>query len=488
MKTTKYLCLALSLTLLSCAKEETDGTDTGGVADGAMLFTASIKAPEQVNSRLTTNNSWVGVSDNGIGVMIGETVRKYVVGETGEMTSETPFYWSDFSSSAVSVSAWYPYNEGVKPEVVVAADQSVAANFQKSDFLECNMEVTAENTALTFTHAGAKIICNVKLDESFDGSLNASRILLYNIAGVAEGTTIVTTSSHEALVAPQTIPAETVFLGVELSDGRYTQMKEGELTSDLVIEKGYCYPLDVTVYPTTVEIIPQAAISWGGSQVDIESGAEGVGPGVNGDDWNQSGDESEVNGDAGTVGPDGGTNPGWNGDSTDADAGADTVGPDGGTNPGWSGNGSDVTGGSSTVNPDNGNNSGWNGSDSDVTGGSSTVDPGNGNNSDWSGNDSGVTGGSSTVDPGNGNNSDWSGNDSGVIGGSSTVDPDNGNNSDWNGNESEVNVDSETVDPGNGNISNWNGSSTPVGTTTDKGTTGEGSDSTGSSPEEGTNQ
>ena len=440
MKTTKYLCLALSLTLLSCGKEETGGTDTGGVADGAMLFTASIKAPEQVNSRLTTNNSWVGISDNGIGVMIGETVRKYVVSETGEMTSETPFYWSDFSSPNVSVSAWYPYNDGVKPEVIVAADQSVVENFQKSDFLECNMDVTTESTALTFTHAGAKIICNVKLDPSFDASLNASKILLYNIAGVAEGTTIVTTSSHEALVAPQVIPAGTVLLGVELSDGRYTQMKEGTLTADLVIEKGYCYPLDVTVYPTTVEIIPQAAISWGGSSVDIESGAEGVGPGVNGDDWNQSGDESDVDGEAGTVGPDGGTNPGWNGDSTDADAGADTVDPDGGTNPGWNGNGSDVTGGSSTVDPDNGNNSGWNGNGSDVTGGSSTVDPDNGNNSGWNGSDSDVTGGSSTVDP------------------------------------------------GNDNTSNWNGSSTPVGATIDKGTTGEGSDSTGSSSGEETNQ
>ena len=465
MKTTKYLCLALSLTFLSCGKEETGGTDTGGVADGAMLFTASIKAPEQVNSRLTTNNSWVGISDNGIGVMIGETVRKYVVSETGEMTSETPFYWSDFSSPNVSVSAWYPYNDGVKPEVIVAADQSVVENFQKSDFLECNMDVTTESTALTFTHAGAKIICNVKLDPSFDASLNASKILLYNIAGVAEGTTIVTTSSHEALVAPQTIPAKTVFLGVELSDGRYTLMKESELTSDLVIEKGYCYPLDVKIDSIfSVEIVPQAAISWGGSQADIESGAEGVGPGVNGDDWNQSGDESDVDGEAGTVGPDGGTNPGWNGDSSDADAGADTVGPDGGTNPGWSGNGSDVTGGSSTVDPDNGNNSGWNGSDSDVTGGSSTVDPGNGSNSDWSGNDSGVTGGSSTVDPDNGNNSGWNGSDSDVTGGSSTV------------------------NPGNDNTSNWNGSSTPVGTTTDKGTTGEGSDSTGSSSGEETNQ
>ncbi|WP_289090461.1 fimbrillin family protein [uncultured Bacteroides sp.] len=462
MKTTKYLCLALSLTFLSCGKEETGGTDTGGVADGAMLFTASIKAPEQVNSRLTTNNSWVGISDNGIGVMIGETVRKYVVSETGEMTSETPFYWSDFSSPNVSVSAWYPYNDGVKPEVIVAADQSVVENFQKSDFLECNMDVTTESTALTFTHAGAKIICNVKLDPSFDASLNASKILLYNIAGVAEGTTIVTTSSHEALVAPQVIPAGTVLLGVELSDGRYTQMKEGTLTADLVIEKGYCYPLDVTVYPTTVEIIPQAAISWGGSPVDIESGAEGVGPGVNGDDWNQSGDESDVDGEAGTVGPDGGTNPGWNGDSSDADAGADTVDPDGGTNPGWNGNGSDVTGGSSTVDPDNGNNSDWNGNGSDVTGGSSTVDPGNGSNSDWSGNDSGVTGGSSTVDP------------------------DNGNNSDWNGDESEVNVDSETVDPGNGNTSDWSGNTAEVGTK--KGTTGGGSGTTGDSSGEETNQ
>lgn len=395
MKATKYLCLVCLLTLFACKKNEIIETDIVEEVETVLSFTASIKAQEEVDSRLTTNNSWVGISDNSIGVKIGDVVKKYSVSEVGNMTSETPFYWNEFSSSTVMVNAWYPYNDGVKPEVVVSADQSVIENFHNSDFLECEMEVSQENTALVFTHAGAKIICNVKLDSDVDASLNGSKVLLYNIAGVDEGTTIVTSASHEALVAPQVIPAGTVFVGVELNDGRYAEIKEGALLSDLVIEKGYCYKLDITVNPTTVDIVSQGPVSWGGSSVDTGSDPEEENPGEDdddteqpGDDWEQSGDDSDVDGEVGTVNPGSGTNTDWSGNDSDVSGDSSTVDPDNGNDPGWSGSESGVQGDSSTVDPD-GNESGWSGEESDVDGGPGTFNP-EGNSSTWDGSSSDV--------------------------------------------------------------------------------------------------
>lgn len=330
MRITKCLCLVISFLLFSCNKEETSNTDSDVSLGGALLFTAYIRPLPPVMSRVTTNNSWIGVADNGIGVKIGEDVRKYVVDEDGNTTSEVPFYWKDFSSSTVSVSAWYPYNDGVKPEMVVCSDQSVAENYQKSDFLECDTKVSTESTELIFTHAGAKIICNLILDSSIEASLDDARIFLYDMVGVNEGTTIIATAEHQALVVPQVIPANTKFIGVELGDGRYSEY--GGLEAELVIEKGYIYPLDIIVSPVGVNIVPQDAIPWKGSSVEVESGSEVVDSDAEGDKWENNGENADIYGESSTVSPGNGSDSAWgDGGTENVEAGTKDNQSDSGT-------------------------------------------------------------------------------------------------------------------------------------------------------------
>lgn len=326
MKITKYLCLAFSLMLFSCNKEEAGGTDNSN--EYAISFTASITAVNNGATRLTTNNSWAGLTDNSIAVKIGESVKEYTISESGEMTSEAPFYWNEISTSDVTVSAWYPYNEGVKPVVVVCADQSVPENFQKSDFLECETTVSKENSALTFTHAGAKIICEVILDEEVDASLNASKVMLSGFTGVSDEGIITTNGAREALVAPQSVAANQVIVMIELSDGRYTEgypnpvVREGTIKYPFEIKKGYYYTFKATVYASEMTVECTGATAWTGDSSDVSAESPSVGPDAEGDNWEQNGGDADVNGGTSTVSPGNGSDSEWgNGGTENVEAG-----------------------------------------------------------------------------------------------------------------------------------------------------------------------
>ena len=325
MKITKYLCLAFSFLLFSCDKVETGGTDN--VNEDAISFTASITAVNNGATRLTTNNSWAGLTDNSIAVKIGDVVKKYTVSATGEMTSDAPFFWNEISAQDATVSAWYPYNEGVKPEVVVYADQSIAENFQKSDFLECETTISKENSVLTFTHAGAKIICKVELDEEVDASLNASKVMLSGFTGIADGEIITTNGAREAFVAPQSVAADQVKVMIELSDGRYTEgdpnpvVREGTIEDPFKIEKGYYYTFNATVYASKMTVVCTGSSDWTGDSSDVDAETPEVGPDAEGDSWEQNGEEANVDGETSTVSPGNGNGSAWTGSTDNVEAG-----------------------------------------------------------------------------------------------------------------------------------------------------------------------
>lgn len=326
MKITKYLCLAFSFLLFSCDKVETGGTDN--VNEDAISFTASITAVNNGATRLTTNNSWAGLTDNSIAVKIGDVVKEYTVSATGEMTSDAPFFWNEISAQDATVSAWYPYNEGVKPEVVVYADQSIAENFLKSDFLECETTISKENSVLTFTHAGAKIICEVILDEEVDASLNASKVMLSGFTGIANGEIITTNGAREALVAPQSVAADQVKVMIELSDGRYTEgdpnpvVREGTIKYPFEIKKGYYYTFKATVYASEMTVECTGATAWTGDSSDVSAESPSVGPDAEGDSWEQNGGDADVNGGTSTVSPGNGSDSEWgNGGTENVEAG-----------------------------------------------------------------------------------------------------------------------------------------------------------------------
>ena len=129
----KFLLTAvLALFLASCGDDEVSQG-----ADGAEVkFTAGF-VPMQTagaDTRLTTNDNWAGLADRTVAIEIDGIVKPYTVDEMGNLTSSDPFYWGD--KTELTVNAWYPYNEGVKPEIpVVKADQS-GSGYWESDHLE----------------------------------------------------------------------------------------------------------------------------------------------------------------------------------------------------------------------------------------------------------------------------------------------------------------------------------------------------------------
>ncbi|WP_308755561.1 fimbrillin family protein [uncultured Bacteroides sp.] len=295
------LLLAASTALLwaACSSEEGEP----GIQDAdAIPFTASI----QPETRLTTNNSWVGLSDDKVAVSIDGMVKEYAVNETGELTSPVPFCWE--GRTDVSVDAWYPYNGGVKPEVIVSSDQSVSANYLKSDFLEVSgATVTFENAVLAFVHRTTKIVCTLNVP---DGGTNGSQVILHGLAGVDKGNSVVTTSDYRALLAPQTVAAGVDFIEVIMSDKRTYTYK---LSEDLVLQQGHICQIDLFFTPTGLDAIISDSSMWAGDTDDVGGSSSVNTPEAGGGVW--SGDTSvSVDGtaDSNTAGTEGGA---WNGET-----------------------------------------------------------------------------------------------------------------------------------------------------------------------------
>lgn len=297
--------------LFSCSED--------GQTEGSNGTPVSFLATISPQSRLTVNNSWVGLSGSKIGVEIDGTVREYVVDEKGELTSAAPFYWEDLGQT-VSVNAWYPYNEGVKPEtVVVSANQDIPENYLASDLLEVKgATVSASENALAFVHRTACVECALYLSSDEEGSLNGASIILHNLSGVAEGNSIKTTSDYKALVAPQTLVAGNTFLEVSMSDGR---SDEYVLPENVELKAGYIFPVIVEVTPDGLQVDFGTPIKWEGETVETDGESPEAGPDVNGDKWEQNGEDAQADGEVIEQHPGNGNSSQWAGDSSEVDAG-----------------------------------------------------------------------------------------------------------------------------------------------------------------------
>lgn len=360
MKIKFLLTMAIPLLLVACDKDGEGGGDSGGNASAPVTFTASIQ-PE-AKTRVTVNNGWTGLADSKMAVSIDGTVKEYTVNEIGEVTSSEPFYWED--KETMTVDAWYPYNNGVKPETItVSADQSVAANYEKSDYLEAvGATVTPKKATLTFTHRTAKIVCTVT---STLGDAGDARIILHGLAGVDEGSSVIATDKCRALVVPQTLSSGTEFIEIQ-SDvvGKYMYA----LKEDLELKKACLYYVDVSITANGIDAVFTESSRWVADAETPDAQSPEANPG-NGDN-------------------------GWSGDSESSGGNSPEANPGNGNN-GWSGDSESSGGNSLEANPDNGNGS-WNGSGENANGGSPEANPGNGNGN-WSGDNEEVTGTTDTT-------------------------------------------------------------------------------------------
>lgn len=286
--------MAFPLLLIACGDDnESNGNEGNGDSDAVpVAFTASIQ-PETA-TRVTVNNGWTGLADSQVAISIDGKVKTYHVNDLGEMTSTDPFYWG--TEETLTVDAWYPYNNGTKPETLtVSADQSIPANYEKSDYLEVvGATVTPVRSTLVFKHRTAKLVCSV--ESEYDDAAEV-QVSLNGLAGVDAGTTVKTSALLRALVVPQTVPAGTAFVEVNLPlAGMYVYTIE----EDLELKAGCQYEVEINVTLQGIEVEFRQSATW---SADAES-ADTVSPEVDkgtaggwntGDSETQTGSSGEIN-------------------------------------------------------------------------------------------------------------------------------------------------------------------------------------------------
>ena len=314
----KFLLTAvLALFLASCGDDEAPQG-----ADGAEVkFTAGF-VPMQTagaDTRLTTNDNWAGLADRTVAIEIDGIVKPYTVDEMGNLTSSDPFYWGD--KTELTVNAWYPYNEGVKPEIpVVKADQS-GSGYWESDHLEVvTSKVTAAKTSISFRHRNTKLVCNI---EKIAGlSDNGISVKYLNLQGVEEGNSIQATTDCKALVMPQTVLGGSEFMEITLKDYRtYTYT----LTQDLELGGGHSIEVDIEVSEEGINVTFTDFTTWDGSDEAIDSHIPNINPDMNSGDSGWNGDEGDTDGKIPVVNPDGDNDTSWNGSEEDVDGNKDTT-------------------------------------------------------------------------------------------------------------------------------------------------------------------
>ena len=260
----KFLLTAvLTLFLASCGDDEAPQG-----ADGAEVkFTAGFVSMQTAgaDTRLTTNDNWAGLADRTVAIEIDGIVKPYTVDEMGNLTSSGPFYWGD--KTELTVNAWYPYNEGVRPEIpVVKADQS-GSGYWESDHLEVvTQDVPFSASDISFRHRNPQIVCD--LNSTLPGvSYNNIIIKYLNLQNVEKGTVVRATAKGKALIVPQTITAGTEFMEVTLPDERtYTYI----LGEDLTLGQGIAKGVELEVSEDGINLTFKDLSSWDMSEDSLE--------------------------------------------------------------------------------------------------------------------------------------------------------------------------------------------------------------------------
>ncbi len=223
----------LLLAIGGCTKEEIPAGDTSlpygtypmafSIADNSFMAISSQRTSCSYDTRSTAGEDWA--DEPSIAVKVNNELKKYQIEAGDDITQatlsvspdeEAPFYWQDRED--VIVTAWWPYTEtegkldDELPPVVVEADQRTDENFAASDYIYVwEQAVQFENPTLQFKHRTARITINlisnapttgatIRLSNLDTRNNNPGEIIAHQRAE----------NVYEALVAPQTIEANTL--------------------------------------------------------------------------------------------------------------------------------------------------------------------------------------------------------------------------------------------------------------------------------------
>ena len=254
---------ALLFALAACTQDELAGDNRLPEGEYPVVIRAtglSVEATPQAapSTRASVDGDWQGVTS--VALKIGDAVKEYTVTATdadgyksATLSRENdPYYW--ISRNPITVSAWWPMDNTditQMPVVKVAEDQSILADFQKSDFISAeNQTVKFDDPTLGFTHRTARVAIELKPGTGFTSVAGATVSLVSLSADNGNPTAIKTYNAsgntYEALTAPQTVAAGKPFVKVELGGGTFYFRPQ----NDVVLEAGSRYKYTVKVNAT----------------------------------------------------------------------------------------------------------------------------------------------------------------------------------------------------------------------------------------------
>ena len=271
MKIRFFAIAALALLLGACTQDElADGSRLSKEEYPIVIHATGLSVEATPSTRTTVDGDWVGV--NSVALKIGDAVKEYTVTATdadgyksATLSRENdPYYW--ISRNPITVSAWWPLDNTditQMPVVKVAEDQSILADFQKSDFISAeNQTVKFDDPTLGFTHRTARVAIELKPGTGFTSVAGATVSLVSLSADNGNPTAIKTYNAsgntYEALTAPQTVAAGKPFVKVELGGGTFYFRPQ----NNVVLEAGNRYTYIVKVNATGLTLEGCTIGSW----------------------------------------------------------------------------------------------------------------------------------------------------------------------------------------------------------------------------------
>ena len=261
------LCSLLAASLMTACAQDEPGSFTGGVegVTPLVLTAGGLQAvATPASTRATVDGNWDGVQT--VAVEVDGVVKEYSVSTTdagkttATLSSTAPFYWT--TREDITVSAWWPY-AATMPAVVVKADQSTKEAFEGSDFIAAlNQTVQFDNPTLTFEHQTARV--TVKLQPgSGVTSVEGAEVSLTNLDTDANNPSAITpyapgSDTYEALLAPQTVEANTAFIQVELNGDTYIFRPKNAVK----LEANNRYNYDISVTAKGLELAACTISGW----------------------------------------------------------------------------------------------------------------------------------------------------------------------------------------------------------------------------------
>lgn len=255
---------ALLFALAACTQDElADDNRLSKEEYPIVIHATGLSVEAAPSTRASVDGDWQGV--NSVALKIGDAVKEYTVTATdadgyksATLSRENdPYYW--ISRNPITVSAWWPLDNTditQMPVVKVAEDQSILADFQKSDFISAeNQTVKFDAPTLGFTHRTARVAIELKPGTGFT-SVDGATVSLVSLSADNGNPTAIKTynasgNTYEALTAPQTVAAGKPFVKVELGSGTFYFRPQ----NDVVLEAGnrYSYTVKVNANGLTLE-------------------------------------------------------------------------------------------------------------------------------------------------------------------------------------------------------------------------------------------